>query len=145
MIMLVSLAAVAVYVLVLMSIEGYRPAALVCYWSDPGPPMAVPIPEDPKSIRIDEGPRYAPTTSQSSQRPQTPSTPQTPQTPQALQTTQMPTKTPTQTPMPSPMPFVPPTLQPIQMIASVPQVSMGLSSVLTPPPLPVPTIPPKVS
>jgi hypothetical protein len=32
-------------------------AALVCYWADPGPPLPVPIPRDPKSIPIRGGPR----------------------------------------------------------------------------------------
>lgn len=34
-------------------------AALVCYWSDPGPPLPVAIPRDPQSV-VKGGPRKAP-------------------------------------------------------------------------------------
>lgn len=35
-------------------------AALVCYWSDPGPPLAVPMPPDPQSIGVKGAPPNAP-------------------------------------------------------------------------------------
>jgi hypothetical protein len=35
-------------------------AALVCYWSDPGPPLAVPMPPDPQSINVKGSPQNAP-------------------------------------------------------------------------------------
>ena len=35
-------------------------AALVCYWTDPGPPLAVPMPPDPQSINVKGSPPNAP-------------------------------------------------------------------------------------
>lgn len=35
-------------------------AALVCYWTDPGPPLAVPMPPDPQSIGVKGTPPNAP-------------------------------------------------------------------------------------
>lgn len=34
-------------------------AAMVCYYADPGPPLAVPLPPDPVSAQMSEGPRMA--------------------------------------------------------------------------------------
>lgn len=53
---------IAVYLMSGHSTEGYQraEAALVCYWADPGPPLPVPIPRDPKSIQIMSGPRASP-------------------------------------------------------------------------------------
>lgn len=36
--------------------EGYRQAALTCYWEDPGPPMPIPIRPDPQQVVPQEGP-----------------------------------------------------------------------------------------
>jgi len=40
--------------------EGYRQAALTCYWEDPGPPMPIPIRPDPRQAVPKEGPGTAP-------------------------------------------------------------------------------------
>ena len=34
-------------------------AALTCYWSDPGPPMSVPMPRDPRGASRQEGPQMS--------------------------------------------------------------------------------------
>ena len=50
----------AVYLVSRMK-EGYRSseAALVCYWADPGPPLSVVVPHDPRSVSVRGGPQGA--------------------------------------------------------------------------------------
>lgn len=105
-------------------------AALVCYWSDPGPPLAVPMPPDPQSIGVKGTPPNAPLN-------YTPAAQRETQLPEYLKSaTTRPLReieiTPSSTPFPSsavlPSPFeepsIPPTPVPtLGVLAVAPEVS----------------------
>jgi hypothetical protein len=111
--------------------EAYRQAALVCYWTEPPPPMARPIQPDPDSVLPNEAPKYAPIEKQQQQQQQ--------------QQNEEPTNRLLPAKTPSLPPIFPPTFPVIDNPASGPQVSPDLSTPLLQPPLALPPVPPEAT
>lgn len=110
-------------------------AALVCYWSDPGPPLAVPMPPDPQSIGVKGTPpnaplNYTPAAQRETQLPEYLKSATT-RPLRDIEITSSPTPFPSQTPgpdavLPSPFeePSIPPTPAPtLGVLAVAPEVS----------------------